>query len=103
MDGCLVLGCVHDISPSELTVSLPGIGNFGFVKLNSISKVYNELLKSGNANEEQQVTNLSGMYSKGNLVRCKVLNYKNKKLYLTVEPDQVNSNLSFENLEENMV
>ena len=100
-----MLGCVHDITQNELIVSLPGIGNFGFIKLNNISKVYNELLKSGHSklSADSQLTTLSGMFSKGNLVRCKVLSYTNKKLYLTIEPNEVNSNLTFKTLEDNMV
>ena len=43
------------------------------------------------------------MYSKGNLLRCKVLDYSNKKLNLTIEPNQVNSSLNAKNLDEEMV
>ncbi len=108
MDGCLVLGCIHDISNSELIVSLPGIGNYGHVKLNNISKIYSNLLKSEsnndkNADEEDQTRTLIEMYNKGDLVRCKVLNFADKKLYLTIEPNQVNGSLGYDNLEENMV
>jgi hypothetical protein len=43
------------------------------------------------------------MYNKGDLLRCKVLSYTDKKLFLTIEPDQVNGSLSFKNLQEEMV
>ena len=96
----MVLGCIHDVSNSELIVSLPGIGNFGFVKLNNISKSYTDLLK----NEfKEQLNTLPNMYSKGNLIRCKVLNYANKKLNLTIEPHEVNSSMTPQNLNEEMV
>jgi exosome complex RNA-binding protein Csl4 len=87
---------------------LPGIGNFGYIKLNNISKVYSDLLKNAHDNKKQadgsnSVNTLLGMYNKGDLLRCKVLSYTDKKLYLSIEPDQVNSGLTFNNLEEDMV
>ena len=88
------------MSNSELIVSLPGIGNFGFVKLNNISKTYTDLLKS---EAKEQVSPLSAMYNKGNLLRCKVLNYNNKKLNLTIEPVEVNASLTPKNIDEEMV
>ena len=115
MDDCLVLGCIHDIKNNELIVSLPGVGNFGCIKLNNISKMYTDLLKSielgtslsthnkRNLSTENGISTLLGMYNKGDLLRCKVLSYTDKKLYLTIEPDQVNGSLSFKNLEEEMV
>ena len=115
MDGCLVLGCIHDIKNNELVVSLPGIGNFGYIKLNNISNIYSDLLKNiqlgtslashhkRNMTNENNINTLLDMYTKGDLLRCKVLSYTDKKLYLTVEPTQVNANLSFKNLDENMV
>lgn len=102
-DGCLVLGCVHDITGSELMVSLPGIGNFGYVKLNNISKVYSESLKSEESLKSGETKTLFEMYNRGDLVRCKVLNYSDRRLHLTIEPDQVNGGLTFDNLEPNMV
>ncbi len=102
VDGCMVLGCVHDISQSELIVSLPGIGNFGFVKLNSISQVYSQLLRSSSG-KDNDITGLSDMYAKGNLLRCKVVSYSNKKLYLTIDPKEINASLTFNTLEHNMV
>lgn len=95
------MGCVHDITAHEIVVSLPGIGNFGFIKLNNVSRVYTDLLKQEPAADG--LTNLAGMYAKGNLLRCKVLSYTNKKLFLTIQPHEVNSSLSFQYLEENMV
>jgi len=98
----MVLGCVHDISQSELIVSLPGIGNFGFVKLNNISQVYSQILRTSTG-KDSHVTGLSGMFAKGNLLRCKVLSYTNKKLYLTIDPKEINASLTFKTLEDNMV
>ncbi|CAF0850832.1 unnamed protein product [Brachionus calyciflorus] len=104
VDGCLVLGCIHDVLTSELVVSLPGLGNFGHVKINNISKIYSDLIKnSSNDNKKSDLPSLSDMYHKGDLVRCKVLSFTNNKLYLTIEPDQVNSNLNFATLEEDMI
>lgn len=100
----MVLGCVHDILHSELVISLPGIGNFGFVKLNNISTVYTNLLKTIESNKKSsEVSTLLEMYHKGDLVRCKVLSYTNNKLFLTIEPDQVNNSLNYSHLEEDMV
>ena len=104
----MVLGCVHDIKHSELVVSLPGIGNFGYIKLNNISKIYSDLLKNTDtaqkqADDSNSVNTLLEMYNKGDLLRCKVLSYTNKKLFLSIEPDQVNSGLTLNNLEEDMV
>ena len=99
-------------------MSLPGLGNFGYIKLNNISKIYSELLKNiqlgtslsthnkrnaSASNENNNIGTLLDMYNKGDLLRCKVLSYTDKKLYLTIEPDQVNGNLSFKNFEEEMV
>jgi exosome complex RNA-binding protein Csl4 len=108
-DGCLVLGCIHDISNTELIVSLPGIGNYGHVKLNNISRIYSQMLKDEDqeaesaANEDEQVKTLNGMFNKGDLVRCRVLNFVDKRLYLTMEPGEVNSSLNYDNLEVEMV
>jgi hypothetical protein len=102
-----VLGIVHDILHGELIVSLPGIGNFGYVKLNSISKVYSDLLKNSNdglsSKNNKEVASLFEMFRKGHLVRCKVLNFSDNKLFLTIEPHQVNSNLTFKHLEKEQV
>jgi len=109
------LGCIHDIKNNELIVSLPGLGNFGYIKLNNISRIYSDLLKNiqigtslsthnkRNSNENFNISTLLEMYNKGDLLRCKVLSYTDKKLFLTIEPDQVNGSLSFKNLQEEMV
>jgi hypothetical protein len=55
------------------------------------------------ANEDEQVQMLSNMFNKGDLVRCKVLSFTDKKLFLTIDPCQVNASLSYENLEDDMV
>ena len=89
-----------------MIVSLPGIGNYGHVKLNNISEIYSNLLKKENKNdesEEGQVRTLVEMFNKGDLVRCKVLNFSDRKLFLTIEPSQVNSNLNYDHLEDEMV
>ena len=48
---------------------------------------------------------LSDMYSVGNLLRCKVINYdvEKKKLFLTIQPEEVNYILKFEDLKVDMV
>ena len=97
----MVVGCVHETTSTELIVSLPGIGNFGHVKLNNISKIYTNLLKSEADNDEART--LSEFYNKGDFVRCKVLGYSDRKLNLTIEPDLVNSGLHFNNLQVDMV
>lgn len=74
------------------------MGNFGHVRLNNISEIYTDLIK-----KSEPVSTLTEMYSKGELVRCKVLNYANKKLNLTIEPNQVNSSLNIKSLQEEMV
>lgn len=84
VEGCLVLGCVHDINNTELVVSLPGIGNFGYVKLNNVSKIYTDLIKNADS-RDSKASILLQMYNKGDLVRCKVLEFTNKKLYLSVD------------------
>ena len=101
----MVLGCVHDIYHSEISVSLPGIGNFGYVKLNNISSIYAAMLKDHEPGKTKnsECSSLASMYSKGNLLRCKVLSFTNNKLNLTIEPNEVNSNLAFKNIEEEMV
>ncbi len=98
----MVLACIHDIKNTELVVSLPGIGNFGYVKINNISSIYTNILKNFK-NDTNELSTLLQMYKKGEIVRCKVLNYKDKKLYLTIEPEQINQGLTFKNLDENMV
>lgn len=97
------MGCIHDVKQSELIVSLPGIGNYGYVKLNNISTIYTTALKKCAENSDAQPFALNECYSKGNLVRCKVLSYTNNKLLLTIEPTQVNSSLSYQSLENGMV
>lgn len=58
---------------------------------------------TSNNNETSSIGTLLDMYNKGDLLRCKVLSYTDKRLYLTIEPEQVNGSLSFKNLEEEMV
>jgi hypothetical protein len=85
---------------------LPGIGNYGHVKLNNISRIYTNMVmdeSNESANEDEQVKMLSTMFSKGDLVRCKVLNFTEKKLFLTIDPSQVNASLNYDNLEDDMV
>ena len=94
-------------------MSLPGVGNYGYVRLNNISSIYNDQLKSSVAealngqhhakNGPKQHATLFDMYHKGNLLRCKVQGFSNKKLYLTIEPSQVNAGLSYASLETDMV
>lgn len=43
------------------------------------------------------------LFHKGDLVRCKVLSLTNSKLNLSIEPDQVNGNLTFASLEDDMI
>lgn len=43
------------------------------------------------------------MYNRGDYVRCKVLNYSDHRLNLTIEPDVVNSGLSAATLQTEMV
>lgn len=92
-----MLGCVHETTSSELIVSLPGIGNFGHVKLNNISKVYTNALKNSSSSstdsDPDSVLSLADMYSRGDYVRCKVLDYSDRHLNLTMEPDVVNASL----------
>lgn len=94
-----MLGCVHETTSSELIVSLPGIGNFGHIKLNNISKVYTDLLKTGS----DEVHSLVDMYKRGDYVRCKVLNYSDRRLHLSIEPDVVNAGLTEANVEAGMI
>ncbi|RNA15089.1 RRP5 -like protein [Brachionus plicatilis] len=103
VDGCLVLGCIHDILPSELVVSLPGLGNFGHIKINNISKIYSDLIKNCDNPKKSEIPSLVDLFHKGDLIRCKVLSFTNNKLYLTMEPSQVNSNLTFASLEDDMI
>ena len=80
---------------------MPGINNFGYVKLNRISTEYIDYLKS--LSDKRVYTQLSDMYTVGMLLRCKVLNYNNNRLYLTIEPQEVNANYKTKDLEVDMV
>lgn len=94
-----MLGAIHDVSKNELTISLPGIGNYGHVKLNNVSSVYSVMIN----NEDSELRTLNEMYKKGELVRCKVLNFVDNRLHLTIEPSEVNGSLRYDNLQEDMV
>lgn len=89
---------MHD----EIVILLPGLGNFGYIRINQISNEYTNYLNK-ELNNKSNIVQLSDMYSIGNLVRCKVLNYEKKRLYLTIDPNEVNRNLNSSNLEEDMI
>ena len=90
-----MLGYVQDIKSSELIVSLPGLGNFGHVRLANISRVYTDTLAAkiddNNNDDAPAAASLLDMYSKGDLVRCKVLAFVDKKLMLSIAPEHVNA------------
>lgn len=81
---------------------MPGINNFGYVKLNRISAEYIKYLQDL-TDKRGNYTQLSDMYTLGTFIRCKVLNYTNKRMFLTIEPHEVNSNLKNKDLEVDMV
>jgi hypothetical protein len=105
-DNCLVLCSVMDVLHDELVVSLPGINNIGYIKSTNISREYtNHLCESTNANAKTTVaaTTLPYLYSIGTMLRCKVIEYRNKRLYLTCEPNELNSGFKLADLYDKMI
>ncbi len=72
------------------------------MKVDNISKEYSEYLE-GLTNKHNEAIKLGDMYSIGTLVRCKVLKFDNKRLFLTIKPSEVNSSLKIKDLEADMV
>ena len=70
--------------------------------MDNISKEYTEYLE-GLTNKRIETVRLCDMYSIGTLLRCKVLKFENKRLFLTIKPNEVNSSLKIKDLEADMV
>jgi rRNA biogenesis protein RRP5 len=106
-DNCLVLCSVQDVLHDELVVTLPGINNFGYIKSTSISREYTAYLcEAANANAKTatgSAITLPYLYNTGNILRCKVIEYRNKRLYLTCEPSAINGALKLDDLYEKMI
>ena len=61
------------------------------------------MIKNCDSLKKSDMPSLVDLFHKGDLVRCKVLSFTNNKLNLTIEPDEVNNNLTYASLEDNMV
>lgn len=107
-EGMLVLGCVYKIQPMELTISLPG-RLFGTVPLRSISNAYTDrlhsLLQDTTATDEKQCPGLAELYTPGDLVYVKIKNEpeKNRKLELSLDPNDLHSEFNHKHLVEGLV
>ncbi len=101
----MVLCSVQDVLHDELVVTLPGINNIGYIKSTNISKEYtSHLCEANNPDTKASAAiTLPYLYNVGTMLRCKVIEYRNKRLYLTCEPNELNSGFKVTDLYEKMV
>ncbi|XP_058043605.1 protein RRP5 homolog isoform X2 [Ahaetulla prasina] len=99
-EGTLLLGCVKNSNQFDLVISLPN-GLTGFVKITCLCDAYSELLNKQVATDEpvEELNSLSDLFPPGMLVRCAVESTEknaigHQKIYLTINPKDVNKGLN---------
>jgi len=98
----LILGVVTDVDGFEVKISLPFSMN-GRLEAFDIHPSYKKALTDKyNGNSEEEVKPLEELFEPGQLLVCKVKEVVKSTVKLTVDPNQVNSNLNCSLMKSNM-